>query len=62
MSLAAAAAGADGIIVEVHNDPDNAICDGPQALPTGAFAGYAERVRRVAEIAGKDLPVPAALI
>jgi 3-deoxy-7-phosphoheptulonate synthase len=62
MSLAAAAAGADGIIVEVHNDPDNAICDGPQALPAEAFAGYADRVRRVAEIAGKDLPVPAALI
>ena len=32
MSLAAAAAGADGIIVEVHNDPEQAICDGPQAL------------------------------
>ena len=36
MSLAAAAAGADGIIVEVHNDPEHAICDGPQALPTRA--------------------------
>ena len=62
MSLAAAAAGADGIIVEVHNDPDSAICDGPQALPAESFSGYADRVRRVAEIAGKDLPVPAALI
>ncbi len=51
MSLAAAAAGADGIIVEVHNDPENAICDGPQALPTEAFAAYAERLRSVAEIA-----------
>ena len=34
MSMAAAAAGADGIIVEVHNDPEHAICDGPQALAT----------------------------
>src|SRR5919206_1879113 len=34
MSMAAAAAGADGVIVEVHNDPEQAICDGPQALPT----------------------------
>src|SRR3970282_486184 len=34
LSLAAAAAGADGIIVEVHHDPDSAICDGPQAIPT----------------------------
>jgi 3-deoxy-7-phosphoheptulonate synthase len=55
MSLAAAAAGADGIIVEVHNEPEEAICDGPQALPTEIFAEYAEQVRRIAEIAGKEL-------
>jgi 3-deoxy-7-phosphoheptulonate synthase len=55
MSLAAAAAGADGIIVEVHNEPEQAICDGPQALPTEGFAEYAEQVRRVAEVAGKHL-------
>jgi 3-deoxy-7-phosphoheptulonate synthase len=55
MSLAAAAAGADGIIVEVHNEPEEAICDGPQALPTDGFAEYAEQVRRVAEVAGKQL-------
>ncbi len=54
MSLAAAAAGADGIIVEVHNEPEEAICDGPQALPTERFAEYAEQVRRVAEVAGKE--------
>jgi 3-deoxy-7-phosphoheptulonate synthase len=55
MSLAAAAAGADGIIVEVHNEPEEAICDGPQALPTARFAEYAERVERAAELAGKHL-------
>jgi 3-deoxy-7-phosphoheptulonate synthase len=55
MSLAAAAAGADGIIVEVHNAPDEAICDGPQALATDSFADYADQVRRVAEVAGKQL-------
>ena len=38
LSLAAAAAGADGIIVEVHHDPDAAICDGPQAVPADEFA------------------------
>jgi 3-deoxy-7-phosphoheptulonate synthase len=53
MSLAAAAAGADGVIVEVHNEPDQAICDGPQAIATEHFAEYAEQVRRVAEVAGK---------
>jgi 3-deoxy-7-phosphoheptulonate synthase len=55
MSLAAAAAGADGIIVEVHNEPEEAICDGPQALPTEQFASYAEQVRRVAEIASEEI-------
>jgi 3-deoxy-7-phosphoheptulonate synthase len=59
MSLAAAAAGADGIIVEVHNRPDEAICDGPQALPTDAFAAYADRVRAAAELAGKEIPAVA---
>jgi 3-deoxy-7-phosphoheptulonate synthase len=55
MSLAAAAAGADGIIVEVHNEPDEAICDGPQAIATERFAEYADRVRSVAELAGKEV-------
>ena len=51
MSMAAAAAGADGVIVEVHPDPDNAICDGPQQLRTDDFAGYLRQVERVAETA-----------
>ena len=55
MSLAAAAAGADGIIVEVHAEPDAAICDGPQQLRAEDFAGFLRRVERVAEIAGKEL-------
>jgi 3-deoxy-7-phosphoheptulonate synthase len=53
MSLAAAAAGADGIIVEVHPDPEHAICDGPQQLRTEEFADYLRRVEAVAAIAGK---------
>jgi 3-deoxy-7-phosphoheptulonate synthase len=55
MSLAAAAAGADGIMVEVHNEPDEAICDGPQAIATERFAEYADQVQRAAELAGKEL-------
>jgi 3-deoxy-7-phosphoheptulonate synthase len=55
MSLAAAAAGADGIIVEVHSEPEEAICDGPQAIPTATFEEYATQVVRVAEVAGKEL-------
>jgi len=53
LSLAAAAAGADGIIVEVHPDPDQAICDGPQALLAEEFAGFAAAVERATALAGK---------
>jgi 3-deoxy-7-phosphoheptulonate synthase len=55
MSLAAAAAGADGIIVEVHPNPDEALCDGPQALLADDFAAYAEAVHRAAELAAQSL-------
>jgi 3-deoxy-7-phosphoheptulonate synthase len=55
LSLAAAAVGADGIIVEVHPNPDEAICDGPQALPTADFAEYVLAVERAAALAGKAL-------
>jgi 3-deoxy-7-phosphoheptulonate synthase len=52
LSLAAAAAGADGIIVEVHPQPEAAICDGPQQLATDGFADYVEQVQAAAAIAG----------
>jgi len=55
LSLAAAAVGADGIIVEVHPNPDEAICDGPQALRAEGFAEYAQAVERAAALAGKAL-------
>ena len=47
MALAAAACGADGIMIEVHNDPPHALCDGPQSLTPEQFAEVAEAVRRV---------------
>jgi 3-deoxy-7-phosphoheptulonate synthase len=55
LSLAAAAVGADGIIVEVHPNPDEAICDGPQALRAEGFAEYAQAVEQAAALAGKAL-------
>jgi 3-deoxy-7-phosphoheptulonate synthase len=55
LSLAAAAVGADGIIVEVHPNPDEAICDGPQALRAEDFAEYALAVERATALAGKAL-------
>src|SRR4051795_8440512 len=54
MSLAAAAAGADGIIVEIHPEPETAICDGPQALRAEEFADYLRQVEAVAAIARKE--------
>jgi 3-deoxy-7-phosphoheptulonate synthase len=55
LSLAAAAVGADGLLVEVHPRPDDAVCDGPQSLATADFAGYVERVQAAAAVAGKTL-------
>ena len=55
MSRAAAAVGADGLIVEVHDDPEIALCDGPQALYASQFADYARDVAAHAELLGKRL-------
>jgi 3-deoxy-7-phosphoheptulonate synthase len=55
LSLAAAAVGADGIIVEVHPNPDEAICDGPQQLRSEDFAEYTLAVERATALAGKAL-------
>lgn len=47
MALAATACGADGIMIEVHNDPERALCDGPQALRPEEYAEVAEKVRKI---------------
>jgi 3-deoxy-7-phosphoheptulonate synthase len=49
MALAAMAAGADGLMVEVHPDPENALSDGPQSLTIPAFEELMDRLRRLAE-------------
>jgi 3-deoxy-7-phosphoheptulonate synthase len=54
-SRAAAAVGADGIIVEVAKDPDAALCDGPQQLYASDFATFATDVLAHAELAGKRI-------
>ncbi len=50
MAMAAAAAGADGIMIEVHNDPKNALCDGAQSLTPEQFADVAKRVRAIRDV------------
>ena len=50
MALAAAAAGADGLMVEVHNDPANALCDGAQSLTPDQFDEVAAKVKAIIEV------------
>ena len=52
MALAALAAGADGLLVEVHPDPDHALSDGAQSLDFAAFTRLLESLRRLAEPLG----------
>lgn len=52
-SLAAIAAGADGLIVEVHPDPARALSDGAQSLALADFPAYVERVRHLAQALGR---------
>jgi 3-deoxy-7-phosphoheptulonate synthase len=54
LSYAAAAAGADGVIVEIHPEPEAAICDGPQALYAHEFADYLQKLEQAAALAGKE--------
>jgi 3-deoxy-7-phosphoheptulonate synthase len=55
MALAALAAGADGLLVEVHPNPDRALSDGAQSLDFAAFRGLLESLRRLAEPLGKEI-------
>ena len=53
MALAAAACGADGLMIEVHNDPLHALCDGAQALRPEEYDKLADEVRQVRQVTAK---------
>ena len=55
LALAAVAAGADGLIIEVHNDPPHAKCDGQQSLTPEQFQALMGKVRALVPMAGKVL-------
>ena len=55
MSLAAIAAGADGLIVEVHNDPKNALCDGAQSITPAQFGDLMGKVGTIAACVGRSV-------
>ncbi len=56
LSRAAVAVGADGLMVEVHPNPDRALSDGPQSLTPEQFVRLVEEVRQIAQVVGRELP------
>ena len=55
LARAAVAAGADGILVEVHPEPERALCDGPQLVATSDFEAFADEIRALATLLGKQI-------
>jgi 3-deoxy-7-phosphoheptulonate synthase len=55
LSRAAAAVGADGVMVEVHNDPDRALSDGPQSITPDMFEALMRELRQIAPVLGRTL-------
>lgn len=55
LSRAAVAVGADGLIIEVHDDPEKAVCDGPQALKPDKFNALMDEMRAVAKAVGRTI-------
>lgn len=55
LSMAAVAAGADGLIIEVHNDPANALCDGAQSLTYGEFKETMRKLKMIANTVGRTM-------
>ena len=54
MAMAAAACGADGLMIEVHNDPKHALCDGPQSLTPEQFDDVAKAVMKIRKALVQD--------
>lgn len=55
MSMAAVAAGADGLIIEVHNDPPHAKCDGAQSITPAQFDDLMSKLRSLAPCVGRTV-------
>jgi 3-deoxy-7-phosphoheptulonate synthase len=55
LARAAVAAGADGIIVEVHPRPEEALCDGPQQIPVAEFDAFADEIRALVALMGNEI-------
>jgi 3-deoxy-7-phosphoheptulonate synthase len=58
MAKAAVAVGADGLIVEVHHKPDEALCDGYQSLDIGEFTNMMTDLKKIARAVGREISMP----
>ncbi len=55
MAKAAVACGCDGLMIEVHNNPEKALCDGPQSLKPAKFEALMNEIKPIAKAVGKDI-------
>ena len=55
MAKASVAGGADGLMIEVHNDPEKALCDGPQSLRPEKYEKLLKQISKIAEVVGKKV-------
>ena len=55
MAKASVAAGADGLMIEVHNNPEKALCDGPQSLRPERYEELLKQISKIAEVVGKKI-------
>ena len=55
LSFASISAGADGLIIEVHNEPQKALCDGQQSIKPDVFAKLMEELKVIAAAVGREI-------
>ena len=55
MAKASVAAGCDGLLIEVHNDPEHALCDGAQSLKPKKYTKLIEELREIGKVVGKEI-------
>ncbi len=55
MAMSAVAAGADGLIIEVHNDPEHALCDGAQSITPAQFEALMPKLNAMAQCVGRTV-------
>ena len=55
MARAGVAAGADGIMIEVHSNPEEALCDGEESIKPAKFKALMEEMKKIAAVIGREM-------